>query len=134
MQMLSFQFTMNFCVGCSLIIGYLACICKACLRQAFFFNNTRVGCPCRDLACHHASSFGFALSHLVWFCLTRIQRHSVGFTIIVFFSDASFWSVLVSRGFGCIHLSSLHHFFFGCLAYPRLLCVYLQSLPSAGFP
>jgi hypothetical protein len=29
-----------------LSIGCSACICKACLRQAFFFNKTRVGCPC----------------------------------------------------------------------------------------
>ena len=40
---------------------------------------------CLGLACQHASSFGFAFSHLVWFCLTRIQRHPRGFTIMFFF-------------------------------------------------
>ena len=96
-QMHPFQFTMSFCVGCWLIIGYSACICKACLRQAVFFNNTHVGCLCP------LSASGLSLCIFVWFRLSRLA------------------SIGLAPGLRCIHLNLLSLFFFGCLAYAWLL-------------
>jgi hypothetical protein len=70
-----------------LIIGCSACICKACLRQAFFFNKTHVGCLCPMSGSGVSSCllFWIRLSHLVSVSLIWFQMHSLRFTSMFFF-------------------------------------------------
>jgi hypothetical protein len=65
---------------------------------------------CLGLACHHASSLGFALSHLVSVGLTWIQMHPLGFTIMCLFrmpgASSGAWIRFVSLGLHWYHLDS----------------------------
>ena len=91
-----------------LSLGCSACICKACLRQTLFWIKHLLGvCVlCLGLACHQASSFGFALSHLAWARITWISMHSFELTIT------------------CL---------LRMLTYHLVLGLYLKRLSSAGF-
>jgi hypothetical protein len=84
-----------------LVIWRSACICKACLRQAFFFNSTHVGCMC-SLSGSCLSSGIFTWIRFVSLALSRSQ---LGLR----------WS----------SLDSLSRFFFGRLACHLVLGLYL---------
>jgi hypothetical protein len=66
--------------GAWLSIGCSACIWKACLRQAFFFNETRVGCLCP-----------LSGSGLTSGIFTRIRFVSLGLSWSHLDSDAPAW-------------------------------------------